>query len=829
MSIQKQDLENLKRAIEAEIKHQYIDLRGKKSTFSRYIANTAKNYYRVPPKNKAWAEIVILFSDYGNMSLTDRMKALNALQEVISQTIKTKKIPKIEDIEHEFEADTPDEGEKTELKKGKEQKVYIPDSHKPEDVEVQYIKGVGPVLGFKLNNLHIFNANDLLNYFPRDHIDFKNQTKIENIEIGDYVTIFGEIKNVSSYNSKRNPKLSITTLKIYDGTGMVTASLFLSRTNKFVAKKFKDQYPKGAQVLLSGKVKFDQYTQKKAIDKPEIEIVYTSLEDIESIHAARIVPIYKLTEGISIRVLRRAIYNAIESYLCLIEETLPESILKEYNLIDKKTAIKQIHFPDSIEELEKARKRLIFEEFFLHQMHLALIRDEIKSTTKAFTFVRKKGGLVDKFLKQLPFKLTDAQETAVSEIIADLSSQEPMHRLLQGDVGSGKTVVSCIALLTAIENGFQTAIMAPTEVLAEQHYRKFVEWLIPLGLSVGLFLGKHGVKIRREMKQSLESGQTNIAVGTHALIQEDVIFNNLGLVVIDEQHRFGVRQRTKLKNKGKSPELLTMTATPIPRTLALTMHGDLDVSTIEELPPGRKPIRTEIYTPRGRVRAYRMIEEEIKKKRQAFIVFPLIEESEKLAAKAATEEAKKLKETVFKDYSIGLVHGKLSNDVKEKEMEKFRNGEYDILVSTTVIEVGVDIPNATIMMIENADRFGLAQLHQLRGRVGRSKHQSYCILVTDNHSEDTRNRLSIMEKTNNGFLIAEYDLKLRGPGEFVGTKQSGLPDFMLANIIEHSDILELAREAVYKIIKSGDKEFFKKLLKKYNTNLSETFELLGSG
>lgn len=818
MSVEQADLNNIKKAIEIEIKHHYIDLKGKKTSFSHYISALAKNYYRIPPKDKRWADLALLFNSYNTMNISERIQAINRLEKLLfeSPSPSVKILP--DKKESKKKSKCHDETEDDNLR-----------SNLPEHKDVQFVKGVGPVLANKLNGLHIFTAYDLLTYYPRDHIDFRSQAKISEIDVGQDVTIFGTIRRVNSFNSRSNPKLSITTIHVSDGTGTVTASWFYSRANKYILEKYKSQYTRGAQVLISGRVKFDKYTRSKSIDKAEIQLVYDSEEEIDSLHAARLVPIYRLTEGLSVKILRRAINNALEAYLPKIEDIFKEDILKQYNLLDKQTAIKQIHFPDIPEQIDEARKRLIFEEFFMHQLHLALVRKNIKDSTKSLNISTKPDGLVEQFKSQLPFKLTEAQELSFKEILKDLRSSEPMHRLLQGDVGSGKTVVACMALLAAVENSYQAAIMAPTEVLAEQHYRKFVEWLAPLGIRIGLFLGKHGVKQRREMRQNLENGLTNIAIGTHALLQEEIIFNNLGLVVIDEQHRFGVRQRSTLKSKGANPELLTMTATPIPRTLALTMHGDLDISVIDEMPPGRKPVRTHLYSPQARIKAYRLIEEEIKKSHQAFIVFPLIDESEKLAARAATAEAKKLKKTVFKDYSVGLVHGKLPVQEKEQVMEDFRKGKFDILVCTTVIEVGVDIPNATVMMIENADRFGLAQLHQLRGRVGRSEHQSYCILISNSTSSETRNRLKVMEETNNGFLIAEHDLNIRGPGEFIGTRQSGVPDFVLANLTEHTDILELAREAAFNIVNSNQLDHYLNVLNKLNTNYTETFELLGSG
>ena len=387
--------------------------------------------------------------------------------------------------------------------------------------------------------------------------------------------------------------------------------------------------------------------------------------------------------------------------------------------------------------------------------------------------------------------------------MADLNSSTPMQRLLQGDVGSGKTVVACIALLCAIENGYQGAIMAPTEILASQHFKNFSSWLTPLGLSIGLFVGKNSAKIKKEMLANLKNGQIHVAVGTHALIQEGVEFNNLGVIVIDEQHRFGVKQRNALLNKGKMPQMLNMTATPIPRTLALTLHGDLDVSIIDELPKGRKPIITTLGGSNERKKAYELIKKELFFKHQAYIVYPLIDESETLSAKAATLEAQKLQEGEFSQYKIGLLHGKMSGEEKDKIMNDFKSGIYDILVATTVVEVGVDNPNATVIIIENAERFGLSQLHQLRGRVGRGEAQSYCVLISQSSTE-TKKRLEIMTKTNNGFIISQKDLEIRGPGEFLGTRQSGLPDFKLADLVNDTEILEQARQCAFEFAQNRD-------------------------
>ena len=521
---------------------------------------------------------------------------------------------------------------------------------------------------------------------------------------------------------------------------------------------------------------------------------------------ARIVPVYQLSEGLNIKTLRRAIFNAIEQFEPVIKNVIPDEIMTRNNLLDRNKAIRQIHFPENEEMLEKARYTLVFEEFFILQLKLAMLREENSQKIKALPLKIKKDGLVKKFLESLPFELTNAQDKALKEILRDIASDTPMQRLLQGDVGSGKTVVSCAMLLSAVENGYQGVLMAPTEILAQQHFNNFVRWLTPFGLSIGLFTGTNGVKVRRKLETDLKNGQINIAIGTHALIQNNVEFKNLGAIVIDEQHRFGVKQRSQLMTKGKNPQVLTMTATPIPRTLALTTQGDLDFSVIDEMPKNRKPIKTYVIKPSQRSQAYKILSNEIANGHQCYIVYPLIDESETLSAKAATNEAERLKAEVFPDLNIGLLHGKLSNAEKDDVMEKFKNKEYDILVSTTVVEVGVDVPNSTVMMIENAERFGLSQLHQLRGRVGRSDLQSYCILVPANSSQTTMDRLQIMEQTNNGFIISEKDLELRGPGEFLGTRQSGMVNFLLADIIKDTKILEKAREEAFELVKNINDE-----------------------
>lgn len=773
---QLKNLETLKKAVEVEVKHNYINIPGRTCSFSKFMLSEIHKLTREFPENPAWKNLYEIFQTYPTSGLNTRMK-------IIKQLAKNIKNPT-------GESKTENRQPQQEFTKN------------PEELDVMYVKGVGPKVAALLNKMGIFTANDLLHYYPRKHLDYATRTPISKLEIGSDVTIFGKIVSNTYFTSKKRSNLTIFTITVSDDTGTVAINRFFGKTSRYVIEKYKSQYPKGSNIIVSGTVKLDDYTGKLTIDNPEMEAISGSVDDVDSLHLNRIVPVYTVTENLNVKTLRNAINHALNLYSQQAVDLIPDYIRKKHNLTDKPTALQQIHFPDSGEKLYEARKRLVFEEFFLMQLRLALIRKMSKTETVGIQLQPKEGGFVDKFIKALPFTLTDGQKEAFEEILADIQKPEPMRRLLQGDVGSGKTVVACMALLSAVDNGYQSAIMAPTEILAEQHYKNFINWLTPLGLSVGFFVGKHGAKTRREMQQNLKNGQINVAIGTHALIQEAIEFNNLGLVVIDEQHRFGVKQRAELKNKGGNPELLAMTATPIPRTLALTLHGDMDITLINELPPGRKPVQTALIGPSERKKAYNLISRAVEKGHQAYVVFPLIEESETLSAKAATKEAERLQESVFPDLKIGLVHGKMPASEKDQVMEDFRAGKYNILVSTTVIEVGVDVPNATVMMIENCERFGLSQLHQLRGRVGRGTDQAYCVLVADTRSAETRERLSVMTQTNDGFVIAESDLKIRGPGEIMGTRQSGLPDLILADLVQDAGILEIAREASFEFVKN---------------------------
>ena len=771
-----ENLEQLKRAIDVEVKHRYIDIHGKTQAFSSFIKNEVKKYYKLSQNNPKWAVLIETFEHYPFENVAGRRRAIERLLKVIKS-----------------ELNTVDNNEKSSADNSVK---------KPADkLDVMYIKGVGPKVAYKLNKLGIYTAQDLITYFPKKHVDYSSRTLIKNLQEGEQTTVFGYIKSVSVFNTKNN--LGVIRVKISDESGNLELSFFQAKANKFILERTKAQFPVNAGIMLSGTVKTDNYTHKLTMDKPAYSIMTGEFLENQSanLNLARIVPIYTVCENLSIKVLRRAIYNAIQLYKNEIINVLPEEIRKKHGLLDKNIAVEQIHFPENMELLEQARFSLIFEELFLVQLKMVRVR-ELSEKHSALALQVHKDGLVQNFIKSLPFELTGGQKRAVNEILNDLNSDKPMSRLLQGDVGSGKTVVATIMLLAAVENNYQGAIMAPTEILAQQHYNNLQQWLTPLGLSVGLFLGNQGKKVREKFRTDLVNGQMNIALGTHALIQEGVEFNNLGAIVVDEQHRFGVKQRNVLKKKSQNPQMLTMTATPIPRTLALTVYGDLDLTIIDELPKGRLPIKTSLVTSHKSV--YQLIKKEVEAGRQAYVVYPLIEESETLSAKAATIEAEKLQNDVFPQFRIGLLHGKLKNDEKEQIMADFKNHKYDILVSTTVVEVGVDVPNATVMLIENAERFGLSQLHQLRGRVGRNDMQSYCILHTSSRSQETRARLNIMTETNDGFVIAEKDLQLRGPGEFLGTRQSGLPDLLISDIVRDAKILELARNEAINFVKNND-------------------------
>ena len=778
------DIAQIRRAIEVEEKYKYINIMGREVAFAGFMLKQLKSIYKFSGKNAKWLPVIEAFEHYPTDNMFQRKKTIQRFVTLLKNDLNPIN---------------------TSSEKNPETDIYSAD--------VIMLKGVGPKFGYLLNKLGIFSVFDLISYYPKKYIDYSSRCLIRQLKEGQNVTIYGKISSLKTFTTRNN--LTIIKVTVSDESGNLELNYFYSKLNRYSIERYKAQFPKNAGIIVSGSVKKDNYTGMFTIDKPQHQIVTEDGFQTDNLNLGRIVPVYPLVENLNIKALRKAISNAIEANSENIDNLVPDEIIKKYEMLNRKDAIKIIHFPSNNDELEKARFSLVFEEFFLLQLKLFMIREKTSSDCKTVSLQIKEDGLVNTFIKNLPFKLTDAQMRAVNEILNDINSDKPMQRLLQGDVGSGKTVVACIMLLAAIENGFQTAIMAPTEILAQQHFNNFVNWLSPLGISVGLFTSSNTKKTRTKLEKDLRNGQINIAVGTHSLIQDNIEFKNLGAIVIDEQHRFGVKQRNNLKNKAEIPQMLTMTATPIPRTLALTVHGDLDLTIIDELPKGRKPIKTALLPLGKRKQALDLIKDEVNKGHQAYIVFPLIEESESLSAKAATKEAEELQKGYFKDLKVGLLHGKMKTDEKDKVMADFKNKVYDVLVCTTVVEVGVDVPNATVIVIENAERFGLSQLHQLRGRVGRNALQSYCVLVSSTKNEDTLTRLNVLVQTNDGFVIAEKDLEIRGPGEFLGIRQSGLVELHLADLTKDLHILELAREEVKNYLENNSSENFSIPLKQY--------------
>ncbi len=784
----KEELEHIKRAIDVEEKYKYINIHGRECVFSDFILNNLRVIYKKSKKNVKWLPIIEAFEHYPMENPLQRKKSvirfINLLKEDLTKTDKNNN-------NKQFNKD-----------------IYNSD--------VIMLKGVGPKFGYLLNKLGIFTVFDLISYYPKKYLDYSSRCTISSLKEGISVTVYGVISSLKTFTTNKN--LTIIKVGISDSTGTIELNYFYNKLNRYSIERYKSQFPKGSPIMVSGVVKKDNYTGKYTIDKPQHQLVSGDNFDNDNLNMGRIVPVYPLVENLNIKALRKAVKNAVDEYSHMIENILPDEIIKKYNMPEKREAIKTIHFPSNEDDLEAARFSLIYEELFLLQVKLFFLKERKKHTYKTVSLEIKNDGLVNKFIKSLPFELTSAQKHAINEILNDINKNEPMQRLLQGDVGSGKTVVACIMLLAAIENNFQTAIMAPTEILAQQHFNNFVKWLTPFGINVALFTSSNSKKLKTQLERDLRNGQINIAIGTHSLIQDNIEFKNLGAIVIDEQHRFGVKQRNILKNKADIPQMLTMTATPIPRSLALTVHGDLDLTVIDELPKGRKPVKTALLKLSQRKQALDLIKNEVKKGHQAYIVFPLIEESETLSAKAATKEAKELQEGYFSDLKVGLLHGKMKTDEKDKIMSDFKNKMYDVLVATTVVEVGVDVPNATVIVIENAERFGLSQLHQLRGRVGRNSLQSYCILVSSTRNEDTLHRLNVLVQTNDGFVIAEKDLEIRGPGEFLGVRQSGLVELRLADLTRDLPILEKAREDAKEYLCSHNTDELPKSLLDYIKN-----------
>ncbi len=678
--------------------------------------------------------------------------------------------------------------------------------------DVSEINGIGRVNKEILNKLGIFDIKDLINYFPRNYLDYTNKEKIINLKPDNLYTCTANIKRFYMYKSKKNNNLSVMNLIVYDNTSSIKITKF------FLGKRFrsfsffssqKEKYKVGIKIAISGKVRLTEYG--RSFVDPQIEI----LNNNENTNfTGKILPIYSLSDSISnisfIKILKKVLF-CTKNY----PDILNNKQLNSLSLLSLSESLVNIHLPVSNEYLQLSKKRLVFDELLLLQLNFLIKRrNRNKKVVKSNNSVKTL--LLDSFLDKLPFKLTDSQIKVLEEIKLDLNGINPMSRLLQGDVGSGKTIIAISSLLIMIEKGYQCAFMVPTEVLAEQHYKSLIKLTNSLFISVELLTGNTSEKKRKQIRRDLENGQVKVLVGTHALFEEKVIFNALGLVIIDEQHRFGVSQRNRLLKKGENAHLLSMTATPIPRTLALSIYGDLDVSQITELPPGRLPVVTKIISENNLSKLFKIVEKEIERGKQAYVILPLIEESEKLNLNSAINIYEKLSEEVFKQFNVGLLHGKLNPNDKNKVLSLFSENKINILVSTTVIEVGIDVPNASIMVIYNSERFGLSQLHQLRGRVGRDSYQSFCYLITSENNSHTNKRLRVLQESNDGFYVAEKDLELRGPGQILGYKQSGLPDFVLENLPQNKILIDKARNEAISILNVDpmleNNQYLKKLI-----------------
>jgi ATP-dependent DNA helicase RecG len=641
------------------------------------------------------------------------------------------------------------------------------------------LAGVGPRHAQTLAKLGLHTLGDMLYYFPRRYDDYSQLKPIHRLWYGDEVTVIGTVQTVTS-RPLRGGASSITEAIINDGTGSLRLTWF---NQPWIANRLQS----GDSISVSGKI--DQFLGRLVMNSPDWEPV-----EVENLHTNRIVPIYPLTANIAQKWLRTRMREVVSYWAPKLTDHLPAAICSAAELPDLNSALLQVHFPEGHESLRAARQRLAFDEIFFLQM--GVLRQKRDWQAAAARVFAAPDDWLEARIRSLPFALTGAQQRAVADIRKDLASGKPMNRLLQGDVGSGKTVVSALAAAIVTEAGAQAAVMAPTSILAEQHFRNLSQLLAGEGRlrveSVRLLLSDTPESEKEAIRAGLADGSIKVVIGTHALIEEPVTFADLQLTVIDEQHRFGVEQRAALRSKATNPHLLVMTATPIPRSLALTVYGDLDLSVMDEMPPGRQQIETHVLTPRERERAYSLIRSQVAEDHQAFVIYPLIEESEKSDMLAATAEQTRLQEEVFPNLKVGLLHGRLRPDEKDAVMLRFREGEFHVLVSTTVVEVGVDIPNATVMLIEGADRFGLAQLHQLRGRVGRGAAQSYCLLVPGHDDAIENERLAAMAETNDGFVLAERDLQQRGPGEFLGTRQSGYADLRMASLTD-MHMIEKAR------------------------------------
>ncbi|MDR1997734.1 MAG: ATP-dependent DNA helicase RecG [Candidatus Margulisbacteria bacterium] len=652
--------------------------------------------------------------------------------------------------------------------------------------DIQYLKGVGPALAKKFQGLGLRNVHSLLYYFP---FRYENRSRLQTaLDIPRYlhkpVLLRGQV--LSARLTQPRPRFYVVNAQLRGGAGSFSAVWF---NQKFMAKTLRP----GLEILISGKVVFNDYAGQFQVDVADYEIITADFRP-------GIVPVYALTDGLTQKKLRQVMRLALAEVRDL-RDPLPPALRQKHNLPELPAAVRELHFPSGRENWRQSRQRIVFDEFFYVELGMALRYARHRTELTGISF-QPEGRLLDAYYQNLPYQLTAAQQRVIGEVLRDMAGPRPMNRLVQGDVGSGKTDVAVAALLCAVQSGYQAALMVPTEVLAQQHFLKIEARLKTLGVRVESLLGRHPPAEKKEIYRRLAAQECDVVIGTQAIIQDKVVFKNLGFVIIDEQHRFGVVQRQLLKAKAQqNVDLLVMTATPIPRTLALTVYGDLDKSLIDELPPGRAPVQTYHVRPRERAGVYELLRRECQQGFQAYIVYPLVAESEKIDLQAAVESYEQLCR-IFPEFQLGLLHGRLKNAEKEIVMQKFRDKELQILVSTTVIEVGVDVPNATLMIIENANRFGLAQLHQLRGRVGRGARAAQCFLITELKTPESKKRIQAMTGTTDGFRIAELDLEIRGPGDFVGVQQSGFPDFIMADLLKDEAILQAARTAAFALVQA---------------------------
>ena len=784
----------LQKALTLESENRFTNLQGKKQHFNDYLNKSLSNLDNLKLTNefiKLFGEFSIKYSEYNDLDINQRKRL------VIDTRKGLLKLGKSIDLNYS--------NKNTDSYFSK-----VIDSNLSLNSDISLIKSIGKINKNKLNELGIYNIKDIINYFPRTYLDYTNRVKIINLKPDNLYTCIATVKKFYIYKSPNNSNLSIMNIVIFDETSSIKVTKF------FLGKRFrsysffssqKSLYIPGTKLAISGKVKLSEYG-KNFVD-PQIEILNTNEESFN--FSGKIMPLYSLSESFSnlsfIKLIKKVII-----YSKQYPDLLNQKQLNSLSLVSKSDSLINIHLPINQNALIESKKRLVFDELFLLQMKFLLRK---RKNNKKLTIQKsiKKNFLLKDFLNKVPFQLTKSQEKVLDEIKSDLSDLTPMSRLLQGDVGSGKTIIAIASLLIELEKDQQGALMVPTEVLASQHYKNLIQFLNPLLVSVELLTGNTPQKKRKEILTNLKNGMVDILVGTHALFEDKVVFNSLGMVVIDEQHRFGVTQRNRLLNKGDNTNLLSMTATPIPRTLALSLYGDLDISQITELPPGRVPITTKIISEEELNILFKRVENEIDNGKQAYVILPLIEDSEKMNLSSAKKIFKYLSEEIFLKNKVGLLHGKLNSEEKNNVINSFVNNEVNILVSTTVIEVGIDVPNASIMIIYNSERFGLSQLHQLRGRVGRGSHKSFCYLVTSENNGLENKRLSVLEKSNDGFYIAEKDLELRGPGQLLGYKQSGLPDFVLDNLPNNKVLIEKAREEAQRVI-NEDPDLKKNILLK---------------